>query len=439
MGTLFGPLQDTALTTEREDIPRNFNPKRAVVPIKGVPFRPPVLPKPKTAVAANPSGTGGIPKVLLSVTAVQTPVKQQTYTNCAVTISFTRDTSDTNFDHVNIWFIGYHGSSTPTLMGSGVSSPITLIVDATKENVTVYAQTVSASGQSADYSFATATSVTLTGVAGAAPAPTISQTLTASPLGYQFAFNQVALPAGDIDVVTAYRVYRNTSANTFSGSVLLKTFVHDPTHLGAIVVQDRVGGGVTYYYFVTSVNSAALESGATSAQSGAVVSGTASLDTDVADGATYLRVTATPATGLNTGNAVDSSGNLKLKNVAVGTPTTSGPTTASGTYATIPEMTQTVTTKGNKVALFFSIVLASSVVGYTYAIAFFRDGVMIGPEFDGGNTMTSSNFLQLPFVAIFIDTGASAASHTFDVRWKATAGTVVSVGTQRTFQVVELG
>lgn len=430
-------LQDTTLATERQDIPFTFQPRRGVLPIRGVPFLPVAPVKPKIATtAANPSGTGGIPKVLLSVNAVQTPVKQQTYTDCAVTVSFTRDTSDTNFDHVNIWFVGYHGSSTPTLMGSGVSSPITLIVDATKENVAVYAQTVSASGQSADYSFATATSVTLSGVVGAAPAPTISQTLIATPLGYQFAFNQVALPAGDIDVVTAYRVYRNTSANTFAGSTFLRPFTHDPTHLGAIVVQDNVGGGQTYYYFVTSVNSASLESGALSAQSGAVVSGTANLDTDVSNGATFAKVTTAPATGLNTGTAVAASGNIIFKNLAGPTAVTSGPNINSSTYSVIPEMTVTITTKGNKVLVVFTISI-SVAVAIIWGLAFFRDGVPISVDFFGNGQ--SSNGSGGPVCLCFLDS-PSAASHTFDIRWKGDGTHVVTnPGLQRTLQIVELG
>jgi hypothetical protein len=164
----------------------------------------------------------------------------------------------------------------------------------------------------------------------------------------------------------------------------------------------------------------------------------ATLD-NVANSGTYSKVLTTPATGLNTLTAVAASGNILLKNVAQATPSTSGPTTASGTYAVIPEMTITVTTKGNDILLLFSIVLASSVPGYQYAMAFFRDGAMIGPEFDGGNTMTAGNFLQIPFAQSFLDNTAAAGSHTYDVRWKATSGTVVSVALQRTFQLVELG
>jgi hypothetical protein len=46
--------------------------------------------------------------------------------------------------------------------------------------------------------------------------------------------------------------------------------------------------------------------------------------------------------------AVDASGNLLLKNIANASGLTNQPATSSTTYAVIPEMTQTITTKGNK-------------------------------------------------------------------------------------------
>jgi hypothetical protein len=88
----------------------------------------------------NTSGKGGVPKALLSIAAVQSPLKQQSYTNCNVTISFTRDTSDVNFDHVNIWLTGYRKNPNPVLVASGASSPFNFTADASGESVVVTAQ-----------------------------------------------------------------------------------------------------------------------------------------------------------------------------------------------------------------------------------------------------------------------------------------------------------
>src|SRR5258708_38629410 len=117
------------------------------------------------------------------------------------------------------------------------------------------------------------------------PHPTIAQTLTALPLSLQFSFNQVTLPIDATNVISSYRVYRNTSANNFSGATLMRTFVHDPTR-GAITVQDNTGGGKTYYYFVTSVDTTGQESSPVGAQAGAITSQNANPNIGEATGVT---------------------------------------------------------------------------------------------------------------------------------------------------------
>lgn len=269
---------DSILTINRSGIvgaPKSFRPIRPAAPMVPPPATSKLIKATETNTSTstspvNTSGTGGVPKVLLSISAAQSPIKQQTYTDSEVTVNFTYDPSDTNFDHVNIWVSGYHGNANSVLVASGKTSPIDFILDSTGEAVVVYGQTVSPSGKTADISFALSAAVTLSGVVTAPPAPTISQSLTATPLGYQFSFNQVNL-GSTADVIDSYRVYRNTT-NSFSGSTLQRTFRHDPTHLGAIVFQDNVGANKTDYYWVTSVNTIGLESSATAAQSGAVTS-----------------------------------------------------------------------------------------------------------------------------------------------------------------------
>lgn len=275
------------------DVGLPFRPIRSLRPFPSAPVVKVTTKQNTTQTATkDTSGSNGIPEVLLSISAAQSPVAQQAQTASLVTVTFTRDTSDSSFDHVRIWVKGYHGNTNPVLVASGSASPISFVLDSTGESVLVYGQTASASGQTADLSFAKAIIVTLSGTITAPPAPTITQTLVATPLGYQFAFAQIALPAADEEVMSAYRVYRNSS-NSFSGSSLIRTLKHDPTNTGSIVVQDNVGGGQTFFYWVTSVNTAGLESTSTAAQSGTVTSGTASLDNDVSDGTTYNRIKAT--------------------------------------------------------------------------------------------------------------------------------------------------
>lgn len=247
------------------------------------------------------------------------------------------------------------------------------------------------------------------------PHPTIAQTLTALPLSLQFSFNQVTLPIGATNVMSSYRVYRNMTANNFSGATLMRTFVHDPTKQGAITVQDNTGGGKAYYYFVTSVDTTSLESTAVGAQAGAITSSNANPTTASAVGST------------------------------------NNPTTTSTTYVVIPEMTVTATFKGNKVIIVFTgsfgITTVSTTLVTTGEFAIFKDGVQLTPSpgyfiTNGADVSTSvpNTGLNIPMSISFLDQ-PSAASHTYDVRWAIFngPGTLSGVGTARSLQVVELG
>lgn len=224
--------------------------------------------------SSDPSGTGGIPEVLLSLSAVQTASKQQDRVFSLVSISFTRDPSDANFASVDIWFTGYKGNTNPVLMTSGVDSPISFLCEATKETVVVTAQTVGSGGQTADLSFALTTTVTLSGVVSAPPAPSIAQSLVSTPTGIQFAFNQ----EGGLleDVIQTYKVYKNSTNSTGTATVF-KTFPQDPTNAGGqVVVEDVLANGTLSYYWVSAVNTSGLESSLTSVTgSGTIISGLA--------------------------------------------------------------------------------------------------------------------------------------------------------------------
>lgn len=138
----------------------------------------------------------------------------------------------------------------------------------------------------------------------------------------------------------------------------------------------------------------------------------------------------------------DLSGNLKLKNIGQPTPTTSGPASQSMSYATIAEMTQTITTKGNKVILTFSASVIVAVSGHgncTGAIAFFRDGSQVGPTFIV--TVIDTGLPEQTPCLTYIDS-PTAASHTYTVQWKCVTNTTAGIGndtTARSFQAVELG
>lgn len=243
------------------------------------------------APSSNPSG--GLPLQVLTVSAVESPSKQQDRTYSQVSVSFTRNTSDVNFASVKIWFIGYQGSASPTLVADGATSPITFLVETTKETVTVKVQAVSPTGLTSNLTFAPITTVTLDGVVSTPPAPTVSQTLLGTPVGYQFQF---AYEGGLLaDVIQGYNIYRNTS-NTTSGATLIKNVPQPAQNSGVYTYQEAVPTGTVYYYFVSAVNISGLESAKTSAQSGSTANGSnldangqLSLDTGVKDGSTYAR------------------------------------------------------------------------------------------------------------------------------------------------------
>jgi hypothetical protein len=219
------------------------------------------------------SGKNGVPKALLSVSAVESPSKQQDRTFSEVSVSFTRDGSDATFAGVRIWFTGYQDSNSPVLMTSGTTSPITFLCESTGEVVVVSVQPVSSSGLTADLAFAATTTVALDGVVSQPPAPTITSSLVSTPTGYQFSFG--FLTGLLEDVIAVYRVYRNTS-NTTVGAEVIQTIPQDVNAASSsFVLQDVIGSQdtATYYYWVSAVDTMGIESVLAPAQSGAVLQG----------------------------------------------------------------------------------------------------------------------------------------------------------------------
>jgi hypothetical protein len=233
----------------------------------------------------------GTPDAPLSVSATQQPYKIQGRTVSLVSVSFSLDPSDTNYDHVNIWFKGYEGSSDFQEIAQGRTSPVTFTAESTGETVTIIVQTAS-SKQVLPLALCPTTTVTLNGVVGAPPAPSINQATIATPTGLQFSFNQ----EGGLlaDVINCYKVYHNTT-NTPSTATVYKIYPQDPSNVGgSVVVQETLANGITEYYWVTAVNTTGLESAKTAAggaTSGSQLTGTGQLvsaDQIAASGVTYL-------------------------------------------------------------------------------------------------------------------------------------------------------
>lgn len=209
-----------------------------------------------------------------------------------VTVHWTPAT-DPAYGGVDIWATNYHGSSVPILVASILSltaTSQTFSMDATGELVTLTVQSIAPSGDRAVLSGAPTVTVTLSATGGEPPAPTISQTLLAVPnFGYQFAFDYVG--ALLTNIIQTYNIYRNTT-NAFSGSTLVRSVPHPQTSSGSYTFQDSLGSNNTtvYYYFVTTVDINGNESGASSAQTGAITP-SSSLD-NVPDSATRVALAA---------------------------------------------------------------------------------------------------------------------------------------------------
>jgi hypothetical protein len=192
-----------------------------------------------------------------------------------VTTQYTAPNPLNGFAGVFLVAKNYNGSSalvkvnedTYSGVGGGTHSFVTTL-QRTGESVTFYAVPKnSLEVTPTDWSTAPSFVLTLDGNISAPPAPTFSQTLVATPTGYQFGFTQVVAAA---QVIDSYKVYRNTS-NTTLGATVIRVVKHDQTNAGSpIVVQDQALDGVPYFYWVSSVNTSGLESTLAAAQSGTI-------------------------------------------------------------------------------------------------------------------------------------------------------------------------
>ena len=136
--------------------------------------------------------------------------------------------------------------------------------------------------------------------------------------------------------------------------------------------------------------------------------------------------------------AVDSAGNILLKNVEVVNGSTSGPVlTCDGTYQTVTDLSITITTNGNQLYLSFATGFSATdgFSAYMVYFALFRDTTRVSPEYG----IQATDSMQYTAMGVYIDS-PTAASHTFTVKCKASTGVHVTlVGTQRSFSAIELG
>lgn len=303
-------LQRLVIDTNQgtQTVPITFRPIKVTLPFPTPPVSneivraetPVVVPNPLPP-GANPSGKNGIPLQLLTISAVQTPLKEQNSTASFVTVEYTFISTDKALDHINLWVAGYHGNPVPQLIASGVVSVksgltqgLSFTADATGETVTIYGQTVSSTGLAAPVLFAKSCKVALNGQVSAPPAPTISQSLVGTPTGFQFGYSQVSLPPNDAEVIQVYKIYRAT-VNSFGSASQIATQNPTPSLSGSITFTDTINtaNGSSYFYWVSAVNTAGFESTATAAQSGAVLGSIGSIPPSISTPFTISTTTST--------------------------------------------------------------------------------------------------------------------------------------------------
>lgn len=232
----------------------------------------------------------------------------------------------------------------------------------------------------------------------APPHPQITALTSAIAGGLQVSFNQLVSPTPYGNQITAYKIYRNTTANAFSGATLIRTVSHDNAANQKVVqVQDLLGSNKTASYFCTAVDSTGQESSIPgSFQSASVNSGTFNP---------------------NVAQALGGSGN----------------TTASPTYSTVPGVTLTLTTKGNKV-LSLATISFTFTAGGTASFAIFMDGSQISGDYVFTGAAAAQTCASLAFI-----NSPPAGSHTFDLRWKSVTSTTITNVSTPGIEVVELG
>ncbi len=137
-------------------------------------------------------------------------------------------------------------------------------------------------------------------------------------------------------------------------------------------------------------------------------------------------------------DAVDSSGNLKLKNVERADGVTSGPSTTSSSFVDLTDMTKTLTTKGNDVlVVFHGTFQHNSGAQRELELRILRGSSQVGII---AKFTVAARYYYYHAALTHIDLAPSAGSHTYKVQWKSLlSNTWIAVTTNRELEVVELG
>lgn len=220
----------------------------------------------------------------------------------SVTTQYTAPVPISSFAGVFLVAKNYNGSTTLVKVGedtfngaAGTIQNFKTILQRTGEVVTFYVVPKTATEVTpVDWTTCPSFTLTLDGLVTAPPAPSINQSLIGTPLGYQFSFNE--LSGALTSVIQTYRVYRNTTNNSGTATLLL-TVPHDPKQSGAIVVDDTIvpATGAAYFYWVSAVNTSGLESSLTAAQSGPVAGAVGSVPPSLTTAFSYTATGTSPS------------------------------------------------------------------------------------------------------------------------------------------------
>lgn len=160
------------------------------------------------------------------------------------------------------------------------------------------------------------------------------------------------------------------------------------------------------------------------------VSGTAVLDEDDMSSNSATKLATQQSIKAYVDTAIAAIG-TKDSDRAVGS--TSNPTTTSSSYATLTDMSITLTVGASASV----IVICSSTISNTnsslnYLALDVDSGSEVGEIYTGLNNSTGN------ITTSYVFTGLSAGNHTFRARWKTSAGTLTAVSTNRVMTAIEV-
>jgi hypothetical protein len=188
---------------------------------------------------------------------------------------------------VQVWQTGLTAGAEPVGVAGGTKSPLFINFPITGETITLYVESISATGIPSDAANVTnnpSITVTLDGATNAPPAPVIASSAAATNAGIFFSWNIVADPAANF--VSEYKIYKGATS-VFSAATCVDT-VPQPANTTAttLTFNDVLAPGVEKFYWVSDVDTSGNESSPTSA--GGAISGSTSYRGAYSGGATYL-------------------------------------------------------------------------------------------------------------------------------------------------------